>query len=208
MKINLIWLIGAIVLMGLLIFSGIRACNLYDKNSVLKGQAIELVKQLNNQIRLLDNAKVRNADLQTEMDAIIASSEEAISAVAETNNALNRQISQLRETRDQLIEPQSIILNLEEQIETQGKIISNLEFTIVEKDKQIFSLTKKYISERDLRIDTEKALEQATKVIQVSDLRIKGLETKLRGVRLGSKIKTGAIVGITAVVIYGLVKGW
>ena len=208
MKIKLIWIICAIVLVGLLIFSGMRACNLYDKNSVLKGQAIELTKQLDTQKKLLDNAKVRNTDLQVEMDAVIVSSEEAISATAETNNALNRHISQLRETRTQLTGLESIILNQDEQIETQGKIISNFKFAMGKEDDRFFSMTKKYLSERKLRIDVEETLDTADAYIYVIDLRIKGLEKRLRGIRFGSKIKTGIVIGMIGVVVYGLVKGW
>jgi len=206
MKTSLIFIIGIVVLIGLLIFSGIRACNLYDKNSILKGRAIELTKQLDTQKELLGNSKKANDELQAEMDEAIVSSEEAISTTAETNKSLNRHISQLLATRVQLIEHESIILNLEEQIGTQSKIISNLEFTIVKKDEQIFSLTKKYISERDLRISVETAFGLANEVIRVSDLRIKGLETKLRGVRFTGKIKTGVVIGLAAAVVYGLVK--
>jgi len=206
MKIKLVWIICAIVLIGLLIFSGMRACDLYDKNSILKGQAIELVKQLDNQKKLLVNSKKANAELQVEMDAVIVSSEEAISATAETINTLNGRIRQLRETRTQLTDPEPIILNLENQIKIKDEIISNLNFTIAKKDEQIFSLTKKYISERNLRIDVEGVLGKASELIQVSDLRIKELERKLRSTRFMSNVKTGAVIGLAVAVIYGLVR--
>ena len=116
MKFNLILVICAIVLAGLLIFSAQRACSIYDENSVLKGQAIELTKQLDAQKVLLGNSKKANAELQTEMDTAIASSEEAITATAETINTLNGRIRQLRETKTELTDPEPIILNLQEQI--------------------------------------------------------------------------------------------
>lgn len=205
MKTKIIAGLGVIALIGLLIFSGMRACNLYDKNSILKGQAMELARQLNNQKQLLIESKKDNTDLQTRMDGILVSSEEAISTNTETINTLNGHIGRLRAVRTQLTDSEAIVANLGEQIETQDEIISTFQFTIIEKDKQIFALTKKYISERDLRIDTEKALEKAMEVIQISNLRIKGLETKLRRIRFTGKLKTGVIVGLVAVVIYGLV---
>jgi len=202
------WLVVAciIIFIGFLIFSTQRACDIYDENSILKGQAIELVKLLDSQKKLLIKSKENNTKLQDEMDEIIATSEEAISEVAEINNALNRNMNQLHEAKVKLTDSESIILNLEEQVETQSKIIINLEFTLVKKDEQIFALTKKYISERNLRIDTEKAFEQCNKVIQINNLRIKGLEKKLKSTRFMSNVKSGAMIGLISLVIYGLVK--
>jgi len=202
------WLViaCAIIFVGFLIFSSQRACDLYDKNSILKGQSIELVKLLDSQKKLLAESKKNNIKLQDEMDDIIASSEEAISEATETNNALNRNISKLREARTKLTDSKSIILNLEEQVEIQSEIIINLEFTIAEKDKQIFSLKEKYVSEKRLRIETEGVLLTCSKVIQVNDLRIKGLEKKLKSTRFMGNIKTGATIGLIAFIVYGLVK--
>ena len=206
MKITLVLVLCIIGLVGFLIFSAQRACSTHDENSVLKGQAIELTKQLDAQKVLLGNSRKANTELQTEMDTAIASLEEAITATAETINTLNGRIRQLRETRVELTDPEPIILNLEEQIETQGEIISNLQFTIAKKDDQIFSLTKKHISERDLRIEVEKAFDMVYNVNVIRMLQIEELEKKLRGTRFMSKVKTGAVIGLAVAVVYGLVK--
>jgi len=202
------WLVigvGVLVFISIILI-GQHSCKLYDKNSILKGQAIELKKQLDSQKQLLIESKENNTKLQDEMDGVIKEAEEAISEVAETNNVLNRNMNQLREAKTKLTNSEEIILNLEEQVEFQSQIIFNLEFTISEKDKQIFSLKEKYISEKSLRIETEGVLLTCSKVIQINDLRIKGLEKKLRSTRFMSNIKTGATIGLIAFIVYGLVK--
>ncbi len=198
-------LAGLAVLVALLVFIGNRSCKLYDKNSILKGNEEVLIAQLDTAVNSLFTYQRENVALLTQLKI---QEEMLTTVITKANNAAELMVSGFRTTehlKANAENDKALIVEMELEIGKRDELIEKLFFTVKKQEERYFTLTETYrITKRELDL-SEIAIEQFRETIAIKDLRIKGLEKSLKGIRFSSGIKTPVIVGLAAVVIYGLV---
>ncbi len=198
-------LAGLAALVALLVFIGNRSCKLYDENSILKGNEEVLVAQLDTAVNSLFTYQRENVALLTQLKI---QGKMLTTVITKANNAAELMVSGFR-TAEHLKanaeNDKALIVEMEMEIGKRDELIEKLFNTVKKQEERYFTLTETYrITKRELDL-SEIAIEQFRETIAIKDLRIKGLEKSLKGIRFSSGIKTPVIVGLAAVVIYGLV---
>jgi len=190
----------------LLFISTYRACNLYDKNSILKGKDEIITAQLNEAIESLNKFESDNLFLLAELKHHEEASTAAIEAANVATNAMQHGLRTVGELKANAENDKALIADMEIEINKRDELIGKLVFTIKQQEQRYFTLTQQYkIIERELDL-TKLVVEEQLKVIEIKDLRIKGLEKSLGGLKFSGTIKGGLVLGLAAVVVYGLVR--
>lgn len=194
------------VLVSLLVFATYRSCSLYDQNSVLKGRDIEMTAQLERAVVVLQKYKSNNVALFAQLEVqkkLATEAIEAANSAAETMVGEFRTIEYLKANTEN---DKALIVEMEIEINKRDELISKLTFTIAKQEKRYFTLNQQYnIIVKQLNL-SDLVLQEYKKTVKLKDFRIKGLENSLKGIKFTSQIKTGVVVGLAAIVVYGLVK--
>jgi len=201
------YLIGVCTILTLfLVLTSYRTCQLYDKNSILKGNEEILVAQLNGAVKSLYKFRDEHVALLTQLKIQEEMATEAIDAATEATGTMVEGLRTVEHLKANAENDQALIAEMVLEIGKRDELIDKLVFTIKTQEERYFTLTEQYrITKQELKLSAF-TIEKYQDTIEIKDLRIKGLERSLRGVRLSSGIKTPIILGLAAAVIYGLVK--
>jgi hypothetical protein len=105
---------------------------------------------------------------------------------------------------------EQVVQNLREQNAVKDKIIENLEFTISQKNEQLVQLNETWKEKFDAQVQItslkDAELQEALRGLQLKTNLTKSLESDLRTSRLIGTVKAGVVLGLAAVVVYGLLK--
>ena len=202
-------IIGGFVILFLVV-STYKACRLYDEKSIWKGRTEQwetqykaLEKTSTTEIGRLTNViKEQTVEIQNILNQPIPELEE--------NKTLKQELKKLQVINNTLIDSPAIIKNLKKQNEIKDNLIGNLEFTITQKDTQLIQLNlsweKKYEAQLNISNNYKALWEETLKGNELEKNLVKSLEKDLKQIRFMSNVKSGVVIGLAAVVIYGLVK--
>jgi len=201
------YLIGACTILALLfVLTSYKTCQLYDKNSILKGKDKVLSSQLEEETK---KRKVRERDIKMligKLEEERRAKTSIIEAAKEITGAMRNELRTVGELRANAENDKALITEMVLEIGKRDELIDKLVFTIKTQEERYFTLTQQYnVVIKELGL-SNMAIESRDEIIVVKDHRIKGLEKSLKGVRFSSGIKTPIILGLAAAVIYGLVK--
>ena len=179
-----------------------RSCRLYDKLSVTEGENRILLADRDFLIAETKKLKADNASIQTQADAHIAELRSEIASNERTMESMGETLAQLENdlTANPDMPDSEVIKNLNKQIALWKGRFSIAMISSKAKDGIILDLTKKYESEKSLRITYENVIEQDDRVIIGLQSQIKLLENKSRGIRLKGKVFT-----YTAIILGGYI---
>ena len=204
-KLKKLWIPLVIALTLALLLVGNRACNLYDENSVLKGRDEAMTAQLEIAVESLHQFRKENTALVTQLEIqrnLLTGVIEEAGEAAETMVAGLRTVEYLKANAEN---DKALIVEMEIELDKRDVLIEKLFFTIQRQETRYFTLNKRYtIAKREIDL-ADIAIQGFRESINIKDLRIKGLEKSLKGMRFAGQLKNGAIVAITLWVVYGLV---
>lgn len=195
-----------LVLVVGLIFTSYKACDLYDENSVLKGRDIELTKKFEENLSELQQLTSDNAILLAELEDGRRAAEEAARKYESAANEIRDTFRTVGELRANAENDKALIVELEIELNKRDETIGIL-VGAIEKFKEERSLMRKQYTALSVELNkTKQLLEESIELNILRADRIKQLEKSLAGSRMGSQLKTGAVIGLAAVVVYGLVS--
>lgn len=204
-------IVGAVL--ALLLIAGYKACSLYDRNSVLKGEYDALRTEFTQQN---DNSKVQILGLRN----IIAHKDERMRNITSHIEEKEGEISTLHAETDKL---ESAYATLEEDVATVDNLqlkVDNLteqvnswklKFTLAEgiiqdQGSVIFNINAKYEAQVKISLEWEAMYDNEVVLHNLSEVRRLSSDKKIMSLKFGSTIKNGIVVGLAAAVVYGLVR--
>ena len=203
----------AITLLAVFIIIGYKAWNSYDKKSVYKGRYDALAEEYDTQ---RDNSKAQISSLRN----IISQKDEEIRN--KTSHIVEKagEISTLHAETDELEYAYATLSSNVATVDTLQKRVDNLEtqvtiwkqkFSIAEtiiadKDTIIFSLNAKYEAQVKISLEWETMYGNEVKLHSLCKQRLSMADKRVGGLRFGGTIKSGLIIGLAGVVIYGLLR--
>ena len=197
------WVFGLLAVATVVVLCSLaRSCKLYDKLSIVEGENRVLLADRDMMTAEVAKLKVLNTEIQVQADAHIAELRAEIASNKRTMDDLGDDIARLE---NELIShpdasDEEVIANLRKQIDLWKGRFSIAMTSSKAKDGIILDLTKKYESEKSLRITYENVIEQDDRVIIGLQSQIKLLENKSRGIRLKGKVFT-----YTAIILGGYI---
>ena len=197
------WVFGLLAVAGVVILCSLaRSCKLYDKLSIVEGENRVLLADRDMMTAEVAKLRVLNTEIQVKADTHIAELRAEIASNKRTMDDLGDDIARLE---NELIShpdasDEEVIANLRKQIDLWKGRFSIAMTSSKAKDGIILDHTKKYESEKSLRITYENVIEQDDRVIIGLQSQIKLLENKSRGIRLKGKVFT-----YTAIILGGYI---
>ena len=211
-KINLSILVAGLVLLALIIV-GYRSCNPYDKKSILKGKydalSQEYETQKNNskaQISSLRNIIAQKDEKIRNITAHIVEKEGEISTLHAQTDELEEAYAKVDKSAQDVNSLNQRVVNLETQVTIWKQKFTISEGIIADKNKIIFNLNEKYESQVTISFNWETLYNNEVKLHALCKQRLTLADKKLKGLRFGSTIKNGLVIGLAVGVIYGLVR--
>lgn len=195
-----------IVLFGLLLAIGYKACDLYDENSVLKGRDIEMTRQLEDKHAALKKLSTDNEKLIASLEQNRLKAEKAANEYTSAANEIKETFRTVGELKANAENDKALIVEMEIEINKRDEAINKLVLAIAEKGKEMRYMRNQYTALAIELRKTKLILEESAKLNILRAERIKALEKSLAKTRMGSSLRTGAIIGLAAVAVYGLVK--
>jgi len=190
----------------LLIVLAFRSCSFIDRYSVLKGRYEALAEEYDVQ---KDNSKAQILSLRN----IIAQKDEKIrnitSHIVEQEveiSVLHAEISGLESTYATLEDKDAKIDNLETQVSKWKQKFRIAEAIISDKDDIIFNLTEKYEAQVKISLEWKAMYENESTLRALAEKRLSLADRQIGRLKFGGTIKTGLVVGLAGVVVYGLVR--
>ena len=198
--------VGFVVLILFLVFIGTKACSLYDTLSIVEGQN-QLLKDQQKELSAKADTQARlNEELQDQMDSQIAEFGSVIASNEQTMEDMGTTIGSLENDLIGLTDKDKIITNLKAQVTLWKDRFSVAQDTIEQQEGIIFSLTKKYNSERTLRITYEGVIEKDEELFKNLDIQINLLEKKVIGTRIKGRVLTFVAVVAGGYLAYEMIK--
>ena len=152
----------------------------------------EIIKEQQEEIEVLNTTiEVKNTTIAKKERSIVG---------------LDGQVTDLEDAFDGLDDKDAKIDNLTKQVEAWKGKFSLAQSIIADKDEIIFSLTQKYNAQLIISNsykDMYETLTQNTKKLQSI---VKAQDGQIRKLRLTSGMKTGVVLGLAGLVIYGVLK--
>jgi len=190
----------------LLIVLAFRSCSFIDRYSVLKGRYEALAEEYDTQ---RDNTEAQIASLRN----IIAQKDEKIrnitSHIVEQEgkiSQLHEQTKKLEDTYVVLLDNEAKIDNLETQVSTWKQKFQIAEAIISNKDDIIFNLTEKYEAQVKISLEWRDMYKNESTLRTLAEKRLRLADRRIGRLKFGGTIKTGLVVGLAGVVVYGLVR--
>jgi uncharacterized protein HemX len=121
-------------------------------------------------------------------------------------STLHEQTDKLEAEYETLLREPDKIDNLTQQVTLWKQKFSIAETIIESKDKIIFDMNQKYVAQLDISNYYKKLYENEYALRLKAEARIKLYENQITGLKIGGTIKTGLVIGLAGVVIYGLVR--
>lgn len=201
----IIVLLGAIIIIGYLNYTaGIKAKELKAQYEAMKAESeaekaesLQEIEQLRNIIAQKDREiRIINAQIEYKQGEI---------------STLHEQTTKLESAYATLVEEDALnyvakIDNLTKQVELWKQKFTLAQSIIYDKDAIIFGLTEKYEAQEKISLEYKTLYENELALRELAETRLKIADRRIRGLRIGGTIKTGFIVGLAAVVVYGLAK--
>jgi len=103
------------------------------------------------------------------------------------------------------LEIEPLVVNLRLQIERMTLVIERQEKIIIGNDEMIFNLTQKYSAQLIISEDYKKLYENESELHSLAVKRLTVSENRIKGLRFGSKIKTGIMVAVIGAGAYLLI---
>lgn len=197
----------------LLIVVAFRSCGIYDRYSVLKGRYDALTEEYNTQRdnALQDIVGLRNIIAQKDerirnITAQIEVKEGEISTLHTQTDKLESTYTKLKEELVSVDTLQLRVDNLETQVSIWKQKFTLSEGIIQDKDSVIFSLNEKYEAQVKISLEWKQMYDNEVTLHTLCKQRLDLANKRIGGLRFGGTIKTGLVLGLAAVVIYGLVQ--
>lgn len=195
-----------ILLALFLIVSVYKSCNLYDEINVLKGRDIEQQRTIDEKTEELDILHENNEKLIARLDIARKEASDAASEYKAAADELKDGFKTVGELKANAENDKALITSLEIEISKRDEAISKLTLAYAQKTKEISIMTKQYSALAVELRKTRSLLNESTKLNILRADRIKALEKAVARKSISGTLKTGAIIGLSAAVIYGLVK--
>lgn len=157
-----------------------------------KAAALDRIEDLRNLISQKDE-KIRNI----------------ISDVKEKNDkiaGLHKKTEKLEADYANAVTDVTRLDNLTKQVNAWKEKFALAEKVIADKDAIIFSLTEKYEAQVVISLEWKALYEKEMGLRKLAEARLKIADRRISGLKIGGTIKTGLILGMAGVVVYGLVK--
>lgn len=204
---------GAAVLALLLAFSTYRACDGYDKYSVLKGQ-YEALSQVN------ETQKAESIQQIVALRNLITQKDEKIRNITSHIEVKEGEISTLHAQTDNLEFKYTALEKRVHSVDTLEKRVDNLEtqvtiwkgkFTIAEgiianKDEIIFNINGKYEAAVKIGLEWKSMYESETTLNKLLNKRLNLADKKIASLKFTGTVKGGLVGALAGVVLYGVFK--
>jgi len=199
-----------VVLVGLLLLWGFRACDNHYKQ-----QAAELKGQYELLLTTADKEKADLTEHIAQMTDAIEMAQREIVLLIETRvgqecvvAVQSAEIERLRaeEPVQPELEAEPLVINLREQIARMSLVIQNQEQIIQGNDKIIFNLVQKYESQVLISADYKKMFDSQLELHALAIDRLRIAENRIRGLRFGSTIKTVGVLAGVGTIAYLLLR--
>lgn len=197
---------GIVLLVGFLIFTSYKACDLYDKNSILKGRDIELTKAFSETYGQLKVLQSDNTVLISALEESRIEAKEAAKKYETASTKIQDTFRTVGEMKANADNDKALIIEMEIEINKRDEAISKLGLAMAEKNKEISSMQRQYTALAIELRKTKSVLDESVKLNILRAERIKELEKSFAKSRFSGQLKTGVVIGLTALVVYGLVK--
>jgi len=206
------YILPAILVIVLLVV-GYRSYSLYDRYSVLKGRYDALAEEYTQQKDESLQQIVGLRNIITQKDERIRNINTGIVEKEGEISTLHAQTAELESTyaklKEELVSVDTLQLrvdNLETQVSIWKQKFTLSEGIIQDKDGVIFSLNAKYEAQVKISLEWKQMYDNEVVLHNLSEVRARIADKKLGGLRFTGTIKTGLVLGLAAVVIYGLVQ--
>jgi len=164
-----------------------------------KQQNEELRNQTAQEIQTLRN-------IIAQKDAVIAQISEEVEEKYEEIEGLHARTDELESAYAELTNNLEKVDNLQRQVNLWKQKLTIAEGIIKSKDEIIFNMNKKYVAQLDISNRYKKLYENEQSLCKLAEKQLALADKKLRGFKFQLNLGKGIVVGLGALVIYGLVK--
>ena len=189
-----------------IVFLFMDKCGSSSKLDKLKGEYKE-ASEIAKVERLIKEEIIKEQKEEIEvLNTTIEVKNTTIAKKEQSNAKLDNQVADLEREFGNLEQQDAKIGNLMQQVEVWKEKFSLAQSIIADKDEIIFSLTKKYNAQLIISNsykDMYETFAQNTKKLQSI---VTAQDWQIRKLRLTSGVKTGIVLGLAGLVIYGVVK--
>jgi hypothetical protein len=182
-----------------------RACKITDRYSELKGAYEQMQKAYEADAIIKDSLVAAKEQAIKDLSNQILKSEETIGHMTTAIGQRDKELADIRKTWAGFsLECQAKLNELDNAWSAKFTL---LEGVVQEKDKQIAAISGKYDAQVVISETYKSRVKDAEQLLMVSESLNKSLSGKLRIAKLGSGIKTVAIVAAAGLFGYQLIKG-
>jgi len=183
-----------------------KSCSLFDKYSELKGR-YDALSQEYDTYRVSAIAEI--ADLNTiisQKDELIVTLNERVEEKYNEVEELHGISEELESAYTKLTDNLAKIDNLEKQVSIWKQKFTLAESIIADKDRIIFSLNEKYNTQLQITTRYKQLYENEVNLRTLAEDRLSLADKKLSGLRFQINLGKGIVIGLGALIIYGLIR--
>jgi chromosome segregation ATPase len=227
------YFIAAAMVVGMLVV-GYRSCTVYDKYSVLKGRYDALAEEYDTQkdnsqaqishlrniiahkdeeIRTITShilekeGEISTLHAQTDkLEYAYATLDKKVASVDTLQAKVDNLIEQVNSWKQKFTLAETIIKDLGEPIPVGLNMVTGETIYEYPEDSITFSLNAKYDAQVKISLEWKSMYDNEVVLHNLSEVRRKMSERRIKGLRFGGTIKSGLILTLAGVVIYGLVQ--
>lgn len=189
-----------------IVFLLMDKCGSSRKADELKGQYEEASRIAEVEKRIKEEIIKEQREIIEKQDSLIAKANKKVEIKNNLISSLGNEVADLEDEFSNLTDKDEKIANLVSQVSIWKEKFTLSQSIIKDKDDVIFSLNEKYEAQVIISISYKDMYESVQGLVDIRTNQVKELENINRRLKLTSKVKTGVVIGIAAIVVYSLLK--